>query len=318
MRKGPNSWDCTELAPADCAARLGALYQLCAEFDVPAVVTYSDGCRPSDVHPISNFMLHCNRALTVIPRGEKPILLFALAPRVYPWIRSVTIYEIILPGPSLSGQLVQLCAQRGWKRIGMLDQAGLPNDLDLQLAAADKLTVVDIPRGAFRPGVSHAELTMHRHAAQLARELLEAQLTPAVIGWCDYELVGRLERGLRLAGAGDFLVLVSGGSRAPLPAAGSLLGTHSSVTVALEYQGCWAKVSRNIENVTANLPPRDTSDPGTTYLESLSGCDPWEVYEPQADSRDRITAIQVMIRRGANRLYYGDTGVRRTDGWHRL
>ena len=126
MKRGLIAWNHAELAPAAFATRLSALYQLCADFEVPAMVAYSDVCRANDVRYISNFMPYWNRALTVVPRGEQPILLCALSPRVYPWIKSVTIHETILPSPNLSGQLVKLCAERGWSRIGVVDHRDQP------------------------------------------------------------------------------------------------------------------------------------------------------------------------------------------------
>ena len=145
MKRGLISWDRDELPVAAFDARLSALYRLCADFDVPALVAYSDVCRSNDVRYISNYMPYWNRALTVVPRGEKPILLCALSPRVYPWIKSVTVHETILPSPSLPGQLVKLCAEKGWSRLGVLDRAGLPNDLYTQLGA-EKLVFVECPR----------------------------------------------------------------------------------------------------------------------------------------------------------------------------
>jgi hypothetical protein len=123
MKRGLITWDRGELPAAAFDARLSALYQLAADFDVPAIVAYSDVCRSNDVRYISNFMPYWNRALTVVPRGEKPILLCALSPRVYPWIKSVTIHETILPSPSLPAQLVKLCGEKGWAKVGMIDQS---------------------------------------------------------------------------------------------------------------------------------------------------------------------------------------------------
>ena len=219
MKRGLISWDRAELPAAAFDARLGAVYQLCADFDVPALVAYSDVCRSNDVRYISNYMPYWNRALTVVPRGEKPILLCALSPRVYPWIKSVTVHETILPSPSLPAQLVKLCAEKGWSKVGVVDRAGLPNDLYTQLGA-EKLAVVDIPHGAFRPAATESELAMHRRAAALAREILESEVTRAAIGLTDHELTGRLERRFRRAGAEDLVVLISDGRSVPLPAVG--------------------------------------------------------------------------------------------------
>ena len=314
MKRGLISWDRAELPAAAFDARLSALYQLCADFDVPALVAYSGVCRSNDVRYISNYMPYWNRALTVVPCGEKPILLCALSPRVYPWIKSVTVHETILPSPNLSAQLVKLCAEKGWSKLGILDQAGLPNDLHTQLGA-EKLELVDIPRGAFRPVATESELAMHRRAAALAREILAGEVTGAAIGLTDHELTGRLERRFRRAGAEDLVVLISDGRSVPLPAAGNKLNKNSSASIALEYNGHWVKLSRNMDNVSSLLPPSPDAD---VHRELLSGRYPWEGMTSHEDSRNVITSIQVMIRRGENRLYYGDTGIQGPDGWHQL
>ena len=314
MKRGLISWDRAELPAAAFEARLSALYRLCADFDVPALVAYSDVCRSNDVRYISNYMPYWNRALTVVPRGEKPILLCALSPRVYPWIKSVTVHETILPSPSLPGQLVKLCAEKGWSKLGVLDRAGLPNDLYTQLGA-EKLAFVDVPRGAFRPVATESELAMHRRAAVLAREVLEGEVTRGAVGLSDYELAGRLERRFRRAGAEDLVVLISDGRSVPLPAAGKQINENSSASVALEYNGHWVKLSRNAVNVTSALPPSADAD---VHRELLSGRYPWEGLSSQEDSLNMITSIQVMIERGENRLYYGDSGIQGPDGWRKL
>jgi hypothetical protein len=314
MKRGLISWDRAELPAAAFDARLSAVYQLCADFDVPALVAYSDVCRSNDVRYISNYMPYWNRALTVVPRGEKPILLCALSPRVYPWIKSVTVHETILPSPSLPAQLVKLCAEKGWSKVGVLDRAGLPNDLYTQLGA-EKLEFIDIPRGALRPVATESELAMHRRAAVLAREILAVEVTRAAIGLTDHELTGRLERRFRRAGVEDLVVLISDGRSVPLPAAGKKINENSSASVAVEYNGHWAKLSRNIDNVLSALPPAAADD---AHRELLSGRYPWEGMTSDADFRNRVTSIQVMIKRGEDRLYYGDTGIQGLAGWRPL
>ena len=315
MKRGLITWDRDELPAGAFDARLSALNQLCADFDVPAIVAYTDVCRSNDVRYISNFMPYWNRALTVVPRREMPILLCSLSPRVYPWIKSVTVHETILPSSSLSTQLVKLCRERQWTKVGMIDHAGLPYDLHTQLGA-EELTLVDIPRGAFRPVVTESELAMHRRGAKLARGLVEAELTRAAIGLSDHELTGRLERRLRRAGAEDVVVLISDGRGVPLPACGNKINENSSACVALEYNGHWVKLSRNADNVTASLTPDDREQ--HVHREMLSGRYAWEGIAAHDKSKNVITSIQVMMRRGENCLWYGDTGIQGPGGWQIL
>jgi hypothetical protein len=156
---------------------------------------------------------------------------------------------------------------------------------------------------------------MHRRAAVLAREILAVEVTRAAIGLTDHELTGRLERRFRRAGVEDLVVLISDGRSVPLPAAGNKINENSSASVAVEYNGHWVKLSRNIDNVLSALPPAADAD---AHRELLSGRYPWEGLTSHADSRNWVTSIQVMIKRGENRLYYGDTGIQGSDGWRPL
>jgi hypothetical protein len=72
-----------------------------------------------------------------------------------------------------------------------------------------------------------------------------------------------------------------------------------------------------VDNVSSVLPPPSVAE-ADIHRELLSGRYPWEGLTSNDDARNVITSIQVMIRRGENRLYYGDTGLQGSDGWHQL
>jgi len=311
MKRGFIGWDPRQLPRAALEARLEELQRTLAGLGVHALVAFSDVWRSNDVRYLSNYMPYWNRALTVIPRGEKPILLCALSPRVYPWIRSVTLHETILPSPQLIAQLVRLCAERGWSRVGVLDQEGLPYDLYRQLVA-EKLDIVDVPRHRVRPQPTASEITMHRHAARLARAVLESEITALAVGRTDRELTGRLERALRRAGAEDLFVWVSAGHTPPVPACGTVVDAYSSVTLALEYCGHWVKLSRNVAGMTSPLPPDRSA---TVHLETLSRACGWEgIGETDDGGNGAVISLQVEIPADGKRLYYGDTCVREGGG----
>src|SRR3954471_5195839 len=117
MKRGLISWDKTLLPAAAFESRLAVIHELCERHDVPAMAAYSDVWRSNDVRYISNYMPYWNRAFAVVPRAEKPILLCSLSPRVYPWIKSVTLHEVIVASPNLPVQLEKLCTERGWTRF---------------------------------------------------------------------------------------------------------------------------------------------------------------------------------------------------------
>ena len=240
MKRGLITWDKTELPPSVFETRLAKARGALATQDLPALLVYSDVWRSTEGRHLTNFMPYWNRSLIVIPREQAPVLLCGLSPRVYPWIKSVTVFEEIRPASKLVPTLLQLCAERGWTQLGVLDLPRLPHEIHLPLAAANvglfdvKLDLTD-----------EAEISMRRRAEQMAREILAAEL-PNGAGLTDYQFSGRLERAFRRAGAEDLVLLFSTGESAPRPARGTMLGDRYSVAVALEYRGHWARVTQGL------------------------------------------------------------------------
>lgn len=306
MKRGLITWDKARMPPTAFAARLAALNRLMERFEVPALVVYTNVWRSNDVRYVSNYMPYWNRAFAVIGRAEKPILLCSLSPRVYPWIKTVTIHESIVPSPSLPTQLLKLATDRGWSRLGFVDHEGLPHDLYSQIRA-ERLEVIDIPRELVRAAPDAAEIAMHRHAAALAREALAGELVEAAIGTSEYSLIGRIERAVRRAGAEDLVALVSNGQRHFRAATDEIVAGNTSVMAAVEYSGHWAKVARNLAGVISPLPAMERSG----YTETLSESYPWQPMQPQAFPAAAVVALQVELDGGAGvRLFYGDTCLR--------
>jgi hypothetical protein len=308
MKRGLVSWDRGELPSEELAARLDAVHAVVRNEGVDALVLYSDVWRSNDARYLSNYMPYWNRAFVVVPRDEKPILLCSLSPRVYPWIKTVTVHETVIASPSPPATLFKLSTERGWQRVGVCDLEGLPADLHKELTSG-KLELVDISRGEIRAAPSEIEVRMHARAARMAREVLEKELSTAGGARTDHELTGRLERLLRRAGAEDVVILVSNGQGPPLPAYGAAVSWHTSVVVAIEYNGHWAKVTRNVAAVTSSLPARD----GLTELrEILSGPYAWENVEDSTAAA--VVSLQLELRIHNQQLYYGDTCVQSQEG----
>jgi Xaa-Pro aminopeptidase len=307
MKRGLVSWDHSELPLEELGTRLAAAHAIARSKGVDALVVYSDVWRSNDARYLSNYMPYWNRAFVVVPRDDKPILLCSLSPRVYPWIKTVTTHETIIASPSPPATLFKLSAERGWKKIGVCDLDGLPADLHAELTSG-KLELVDIARAEIRPAPTEIEVRMHARAARMAREVLEQEISSAV-GQLDHELTGRLERLLRRAGAEDVVVLVSDGQGPPVPAYGAVVGPHTSVVVAIEYNGHWAKVTRNVAGLISNLPAHG----GVTELrELLSGPYSWENIDDAATPA--VISLQREIPSQNQRLYYGDTCLQGQEG----
>jgi hypothetical protein len=114
---------------------------------------------------------------------------------------------------------------------------------------------------------------------------------------------------LRRAGAEDVVILVSDGQGPPIPAEGRPVGPHTSVVVAIEYNGHWAKVTRNVAGVTPSL----TALGGVTQLrENLSGPYSWEDIDGTATAA--IISVQLQISANDRQFYYGDTCLQSKQG----
>src|SRR5690606_11133295 len=111
MKRGLVSWDKNELPVEEMTARLDAVHALAHNKGVDAVVVYSDVWRSHDASYLSNYMPYGTRAFIVTPLGDKPILLCALSPRAYPWIKTVTVHETISASPSPPATLFKLCGE---------------------------------------------------------------------------------------------------------------------------------------------------------------------------------------------------------------
>jgi Xaa-Pro aminopeptidase len=240
MKRGLITWDKAELPPSVFETRLARARATLAKHDLPALLVYSDVWRSTEGRHLTNYMPYWNRSLIVIPREQPPVLLCGLSPRVYPWIKSVTIFEEIRPASKLVPALLQLCAERGWTKLGVLDLPRLTHEIYSPLAAST-VDILDVKLEL----TDDAEIAMHQRAEQMAREILTAEL-PNGAGLTDYQFSGLLERAFRRAGAEDLVLLFSNGGSAPRPARGALLGEKYSVAVALEYRGHWARVTRGL------------------------------------------------------------------------
>ena len=291
MKRGWITWDKTELPPSALESRLTKVRQHLAAEDLPALIVYTDVWRSNQGRYLANFMPYWNRALLVIPRDSPPILLCGLSPRVYPWIRSVTILDEIRPSANIAQQAARLCEEKGWTKIGVLDLPQLPYDLMVPNS-------VDVPWSAIHPAPDEAELAMYRHAAKMARDILAEEL-PRGLGLVDHEFVGRLERRFRSAGVEDLVILVTNGDTPPIPPNGSTLEQSFSVSIAMEYRGHWVKIVRTIQQF-----PSTSSN---LRIELLSGPYPYEHCEPADVVEGAVfTAMTEAIVSG-KRIFLGDS-----------
>jgi hypothetical protein len=298
MKRGLIEWNRTELPPSVFDSRLAGVRAALAARSLPALLVYTDVWRSNQARFLTNLMPYWNRSLVVIPIDSPPVLLCALSPRVYPWIKSVTVFEDIRPASKLMQTLDQLCVERQWRSLGVLDLPMLPVEIHSRL---DQIEIVDVSSEAIC-APDDAEFSMRRRTVTLARQILEEQL-PHGADALDHHFVGRLEREFRRAGAEDLVIRLGSAGAVPAPAKGARLHDRYSVAVALEYCGHWVKVARASADAQALRSHFDAAlAKGEGQIENLAGPYPYEAGHDWT-KRGLIFALHVEHQG----LYYGDT-----------
>jgi hypothetical protein len=290
----------SEIPPEVFEQRLTGIRRIMAEKEVPVAVVYSELWRSNPARYLSNYMPYFNRALLIIPADQPVTLLCGLSPRVYGWIRSVTTIEDVRPAGNFAKPLLDMAAECGWARLGILDFPQFPFDLNRAIQAGN-LKIINL---SDVPLCDDTELVMRRKAIAMAREFLEAELNGGV-GQTDYEFVGRLERRFRTAGAEDLITLVTNGDGVPAPASGIRLEPNYSVSLALEYRGHWVRVTRP-HDYACTPEWLIHADPSAS-VETLGGSYPYECIPRSSLRSGSIFAVHVSRPAGTKQIFYGDT-----------
>ena len=302
MKRGLIAWDKAEIAPEVFEARVDKVRERARAASLPAIAIYTDVWRSNEARFVSNFMPYFNRSLLVVPVDGDPILICGLSPRVYPWIRSVTILEDIRPGKLPAQRLVELATEKGWSRVGAAGYTRFPYEMVRDFDASE-LDVVDVE---LPPSVDEGELAMRKKALAITRPIVDSLEYSA--GDNDFHVVSRLERALRRAGMEDLVLWLSQPSDGPRPANGTRLTEHFSVVVAAEYRGHWVGVSRFFGTSLSRDPFEDYlesfAEDATIHVHDLSGPHPFRAVPSASLVPGSIAALHLEFGDG---LLYGDT-----------
>jgi hypothetical protein len=279
------AWDKEEIPPGVFERRLDDVRRVLTGQGLNALVVYSDLWRSNQARFFSNYMPYFNRALLIIPVDMPPSLLCGLSPRVYGWIRSVTVIEDVRPAPNFAKSLFQLAAERNWTKLGMLDFDHFPYDIYQSLrGAALELRNVD-SNLVYSPATDETERAMRAKALEMAKEILHKEIAKG-LGSIDHHFVGRLERQFRRLGAEDLIVLLSNGRTVPGPPAGAVLEKNFSVSIALEYRGHWVRYT------TWHMSKEDMDDVGAGVTRQASVPEVLDGPYPYASGKGSIVSTQ--------------------------
>ena len=316
MKRGWIHWNRTEMPPQAFEARLDRVQRLLVERELDALAVYSDVWCSNHARYFVNFMPYWDRSLLVIPREWKPLLLCGLSPRVYPWIRSVSVLDDIHHASNPGKQLSKFAAEKQWRRIGLLGRARWPQEI-LSPLGHGTVAWEDVPTAAvYEPGFDEWELAMRRRAASIARNVLIDEMSHGDEEE-DHHFVGRLERAFRRAGAEDTVIHVTDGRTAPAPPRGGMFRDGCSVTAAVEYCGHWVRLSRPQTTFPVEeslhhrweVLLRHIHEPAYApcFAETLSGALPYESCDRFELLPGDLFALHTEFRAGSQRLFYGDS-----------
>jgi hypothetical protein len=223
----------------------------------------------------------------------------------------------VRPSSKLPDDLLKVCANHSWNRVGILDLEGLPQQIYGTLAGSGVSLVNISSERNFKRTSDPNELSMLRTAVSMVRRILETELLQDTSA-TDFILGGRLERSIRRAGIEDLLLLFSDGKTAPGPARGTKFTDVFSVVVAAEYRGCWVRVARTqaappiVQQVRGRfeellkLLGREKVSPAEVCLRNVSGSYPYE-YVPGAPLGENLVfSADVEVPINGARLFYGD------------
>src|SRR5262249_50977765 len=152
--------------------RIERVRRVLEERGLSALVVYSDLWRSNQARFLSNYMPYFNRALLTIPRDMPPTLFCGLSPRVYGWIRSVTTIADARPAGNFAKPLSELCRERNWNQIGLLDFDQFPYDIYKALHNSSVALANVESSSVFSPADDETELTLRRKATALAIQIL--------------------------------------------------------------------------------------------------------------------------------------------------
>jgi hypothetical protein len=306
VKRGLITWSPLELPRAVLDARVDRVREALAALGAPAALVPSDVWRSNHVRALVNFMPFWSRSLLVVPAEGDSVLICGHSPRVYPWVRTLTVAEL-RPGGRLAESLLELVVERGWRTVAAVDRRELPWDVHSALAASG-IPVLDLPSRGLLDRADDVERAMRTTSVETTRRLVEEAIDGGG-GLPEQAIVARLERGLRRGGMEDVVVWLGDGNGFPRPSTGALTGALSSVVVAAEYRGHWAHVARPLDRAREARDRfveslNDTRAPGLVIYD-LASAHPFRALAPGAAIEPgRIVAVHARTEDGR---YYGDT-----------
>jgi len=250
MRRGLMKWREDELSTDAIAARVANLRAALIGRGLDAFLCYTTLVRPAAVHFLTGFTPYWSDGLLMVGRDDsRPVFVTALSKRVGKWLHGVNPTCEIMHAPRPGLKIGETLAQRGIRRLAVLELDMMPGALVEDLKAADDVELIpgDDLFAAIRARPASSEIRLARRAQAIAQNAFEQlSLRLQTVG----DVVGPLERSVRGQGAEECYIAV-----APDLESASGLARHHHATplaerfaarISVAYNGVWSRFTRTM------------------------------------------------------------------------
>jgi creatinase/prolidase-like protein len=248
MRRGLMAWDEAEIPAAVLRARVARLQAAMAKNDQDAILLYTNFIRSAAVSYVTAFSPYWADGVVLVPREGELVFATTLSKRVGSWIQSVAPIRDLVNSPTPGAVVGKRLAERGIRRLAVLELDAFPAGLYDDLASA--LPGIEIVDGsetfaAARNVADVAELRMLAHADGIAQDGL-AHVHPDMhdVGTA----IGAVEKYVRSRGAEEVYMAVAPDldkDRRFLRLSGAASLNHRfAVRATVAYKGSWVRHTR--------------------------------------------------------------------------
>lgn len=144
MKRGLSTLDVNRTPLAIYKGRQERLRQSIRDNGLDAALVYGDVSTGNDIAFLTHSTLYWAHAILVVPVHGPIVLVMTLSPRTQDWFDATSVLDEMISGPNMAGIVQTLCTERGYGRVGLVDQDYFPADMLDTIAAEGKVQLQDL------------------------------------------------------------------------------------------------------------------------------------------------------------------------------
>ncbi len=210
MKRGLSTLNTDRTPAAIFEARQTRLRHTTQEKGLDAAIIYGDVSTGGDIAFLTHSTLYWGNAILVVPAEGPTVLVMTLSPRTQDWFRATSVLDEMISGPQIASLVHQLCIDRGYTRLGLVDQDYWPAEMAKTISGEGTLRVSNLgpvvrDLRTVPDEETFADLT---ECAELGALGLDAATTAAKSGDAAF-VRAEAEFAMRAAGAWDATTVVT-------------------------------------------------------------------------------------------------------------